>query len=300
MVFRCHNQNVDLQQRIARSAEGWSLAARAAFHGTRMASGALSGAAAGSGDSSGGGEEKGGEMTVAVHLRRGDVLQSKRVDTNRLVSFGACKAILRQVLSALGSGASSDVGSEQKRRVRVVFLVEGAPDAQHVMDYRLQQGQGQGQGHGRPAVSAVAVPKSVVDGTFQRDSGCIAGNNGFAKDANANVIANATVLPDGVPCQAEVLWKATPIEAFQAMCSADILISSLSSFPFAAAALCEPGPKVTVAMHFSQGYAGVPGGVVEAVAEAGGLPLWKEGGTTTLPGLASVLRRHLPQWGWES
>ncbi len=85
------------------------------------------------------------------------------------------------------------------------------------------------------------------------------------------------------------------------MCEADILVTSPSSFPFAAAILCRP--PVVLAVPFSQSYSdetregqglgqGLLPGVIPVVP-LGNVPLWSTNAQVDLPGLGEVLASRL-------
>lgn len=82
VIFTCHNKDVDFQKRFVKSIEGVEVPVRAAFRSAHAVYGPQhqhpSVEAA----------RKKGNLLVVAHIRRGDVLQSQRIDRDhRLVSF---------------------------------------------------------------------------------------------------------------------------------------------------------------------------------------------------------------------
>jgi hypothetical protein len=75
---------------------------------------------------------KGDSITVAVHMRRGDIVLNKvahQVEERRLVSFGTYKYILRQMLNVRAIGVNASLP------IRIFFLCEGSRDSVSVLEY---------------------------------------------------------------------------------------------------------------------------------------------------------------------
>lgn len=71
-----------------------------------------------------------GHIIIGVHIRRGDVTQSRRVDKeHRLASAGVYMDMLRTLVSYHTSR------HQNKPPISIFFLCEGSPDASHVLEF---------------------------------------------------------------------------------------------------------------------------------------------------------------------
>ena len=241
VVFRCHNEKEDFQRRFMKSIIGWEVPTRAVFrssydtykgyyqHDPMMQA------------------KRNGDLVVVCHMRRGDILQSRRIDKeHRLVNFAAYTSMLRAVVEVkMKSNKFKD------RKMSVFFLCEGAPDKNHVIDFNEMN----------PRQTFSVDLQSTLD-----------------QKSNCNQQTN---------CFGEAIVDSTFLSSFTAMCEADVLVSSLSSYPWSAAALCEP--PVTLAIPFSQSYDGIEG--VALVKPS--MQYWKKDVTVTVPHLEQVFARRL-------
>ena len=214
----CHNRFEDFQTRITNTISGYEWPARAAFlagyerHYLNHLSVDVASAL-----------EKG--VVVVVHIRRGDVLESKvtllslyvifthQFDAlcigqqvidmkHRLTSFSIYEQILRKLLAVRRDGPNPT------RPISIFLLAEGSSDGDSVLEYE-------------------------------------------EKDAHSHFMLNATsalldVCNATESCQQRVLYSLSFFEAYTAMCEADVLITSTSGFAWVAGALCTP--PMTVAL----------------------------------------------------
>lgn len=216
VVFRCHNEREDFQKRFLRSsAGGWGAVVRTVFRAAQ-AQGLQSGVTLR--DAYVPQEVRNarlaGHMVIVVHLRRGDILQSFRIDRNRLMSFSATLRVIRAILEA--KMHISAASAMRERPVSVFFLCEGAMDEHHVVEYSQTAHQ---------IMVQLDLRKTS---TFSEPSNCTAATR----------------------CSGRTLVGVDAMAALSAMCASDVLLTSPSSFPWVAAVLCEP--PVTLAVPASQ------------------------------------------------
>lgn len=192
-------------------------------------------------------------LIIVAHIRRGDVLQSRRIDRDhRLMSFGAYHNILRQVLVEIALVNSPKLASS----ISILLLCEGAKDERHVMEFDqniLKTGWSPGAKRTMYQLDAVAALSTVCNATF---------NN----------------------CSATVLHQADFLQSFSVMCLADVLILGTSGFSWPPAALCRPGLTIGRDHLFMdlQGF----DNIVPIVSAS----LWRDDVAIQLPHLASRLK----------
>ena len=309
VVFRCHNEKEPFNSRFAKSAYGWAVPARAAFQAAHTLHGqafydeyvpsAVRAAKA---------QDK---LVVVVHMRRGDVLQSKRIDPHRLMGFAAYNSVLRLLLNDLYPEASA-IGGESlalqrprlqrmlRNGIAIFFLCEGAGTEDQVLDVISVT----------EAAPAAAAAAARVKGEHRSSPSATSSVNSISNEALKSVAVNLSVPANFADpstctsyrrCQAHTLVDAGEkmLPSFSAMCVADILVTSPSSFPYAAAVLCTP--PVVIAVPFSQSYSderrdgqgqGLLPGVVPVLA-VGTAPLWSAHAQVDLPGLDKALTSRL-------
>jgi len=322
VIFRCHNEKEDFQTRIAKDSLGWAVPVRAAF----KAANSMSTSTAVTSASASGitnlhmytprsiqEAKRAGRLVVVVHVRRGDVIRppsdnrsrggGAKIDReHRLMSFGAYKSILRQLLhvkASLDTSTSSSDSVEtrsqklKKQPVSIFFLCEGAPNNHTVIDYDDQN---------------PSKPVIMVDLENRGSSGlreqiqCQREQD----QCRLQTLVEKTSSPAAAATSSGVDGDTSYLSAFSAMCVADILVTSLSSFPFVAASICEP--PVTLALPFSQGYTGIEGvvdlhpavsGKHGSRGGAGGSNLWRSSSEVEVPveKLKEVMLRRLPGAG---
>lgn len=131
VVFKCFNHEVDFQTRFVKSFDGVQLPVRAAFsasfkrHGPNHRHPLVDAA------------KKNNELVIVAHMRRGDILESRKIDKDhRLVSFGVYQSMFRELLKARMFYALNSTSSLQP--VHFFILCEGAPDKDHVVEYEVQ------------------------------------------------------------------------------------------------------------------------------------------------------------------
>ena len=129
VVFVCYNEHVDLQQRILRRTVDVINPLRAAFtagyhhnrdrYTKKLDQLSYKPKANRESDS----------IAVVVHMRRGDILQSKRVDRDhRLVSAEVYMNVLKYVINRFNKKNS-------KTKINIYILCEGAIDENHVVEF---------------------------------------------------------------------------------------------------------------------------------------------------------------------
>ena len=237
VVFECENRYEGFQSRVSKSLHGWERPVRAAFRASRGVTPPPSSATPTAYPGAMGPltwrheillpqpvrEAKGaGHLVVTLHMRRGDILRSNKVDKeHRLVSFPVFVEVIKRLLVAINETYSDAVSV---RGISVFLLCENSPDDAHIMEYSASNV------HRLEPVNAVKEMAEMA--------GCSATNH----------------------CSVKVLHNATYLPAFSAMCHSDILITAASGFSHAAAALCEP--PVTVGFPLSMDFMAIAGSVV--------------------------------------
>jgi hypothetical protein len=93
VVFRCHNKNEEFNGRYVKTSQGIQIPVRGAFqaafsrYGNEHIKTPIKIA------------RQADNLIVVIHIRRGDVLQSRRIDKDhRLVSFGVYEDMIRKIL----------------------------------------------------------------------------------------------------------------------------------------------------------------------------------------------------------
>jgi uncharacterized protein YydD (DUF2326 family) len=71
------------------------------------------------------------ETIISVHMRRGDVVSTSRVETRRLVSFGVYARIIQNILEVRGNSSTASV-----RPLKIYFLCEGAKNSDTVVEFQ--------------------------------------------------------------------------------------------------------------------------------------------------------------------
>lgn len=190
-------------------------------------------------------------IIVVAHIRRGDILQSRRIDRDhRLMSFAAYQNILQQVIIAL----QTKKNGPPPGGISVFFLCEGAQDEKHISEY----------------------DQSIQPWGFSADSK----RKIYQLDA---VAAIGSVCNRTTNCSATVLHKADFLQSFSAMCLSDILVMGTSGFGWPPAALCNPGLTIGVDSLFMN-FDGFHNIVALKPSSA---PLWHEKTRIELPNLSS-------------
>lgn len=181
-------------------------------------------------------------IIITVHIRRGDILwRGVRIDKNRLVSVYCYKTMMKQIfenrnrtIANITNNTASYTSQDEyatalrnaKRPIKIFFLCEGAEDESHVAEYAPWD----------------------LHATFPVD---------------VHELLHEFCNPS-LDCSALVLYNESNyggfLEAFSAMCEADILITSPSGYPFTASLFCEP--KITVAIKLGMDYSGINNVVV--------------------------------------
>ena len=220
-VFMCHNELEDFQNRLLHSLINITYITRAVFESGRARYGVLY-----QRKEITSARELNNSLILVLHMRRGDVLQSRRVDPHRLVSFGVYINILKQILLERMSyntdktrvrSNSGNAYWESYRPISIFILCEGAQDDRQIIEYN----------------------ENNPHRTYKRDA----------------VMDLAKECSSFSKCTLEVLWNASYLEAFHSMCTSDILVTSTSGFSWVASALCNP--PMTVGIKFSNDFEGI-------------------------------------------
>jgi len=193
-------------------------------------------------------------INVVVHIRRGDILASKRVDReHRLTSWHSYSVILRQILAALQKSGTT--------KVNIFILCEGAKDDAHIIEYDQ-------------SITAHGFPPGAARKLYPLDV--------RASLADVCVPSQPTPTPTpGLPCSVLVLHNTTSeLTSFLALCEAHILVSSTSGFSLPPSAICQP--PLTIALPFSLSWEGVANTIPVRLVKGA---LWKEDAVIELPGL---------------
>lgn len=196
-------------------------------------------------------------LIIVAHIRRGDVLQSRRIDRDhRLMSFGAYHTILRQVLALREATVSPP--NARKRGISIFLLCEDAKDDRHVSEYDQ-------------SIQKFGWPPDAKRTMYQLD----------AVTALSNV-CNASFNN----CSATVLHQATVLQSFTALCLADVVILGTSGFSWPPAALCRPGLTIGRDLLFMN-LAGFDN--VEPIMPHSA-PIWRDDVQINLPNLAYKMK----------
>lgn len=190
-------------------------------------------------------------VNVVVHIRRGDILTSRRVDReHRLTSWHSYRLILRLILAALREGGTA-------KQVAIFILCEGAKDAAHIVEYDQ-------------SITAYGFPAGAARKLYPLD----------VQASLADVCSPSLK----IPCSVRVLHDATSeLTSFLALCEAHVLVSSTSGFSLPPSAICQP--MLTVALPFSLSWVGIRNTIPVRLVSG---ELWKEDAVIELPGLANL------------
>jgi len=228
-------------------------------------------------------------VNIVVHIRRGDALDSEngRVDKDhRLIPYRMYQKILDALMKeAKHWNEREENNHDRKIYFNIFLLCEGSPNATHIRDfdkYSLHHINGNGNGNInnrlgiQPISRIVPVCKTDVDieaetkNTSRSEEDvkhiylCLPSSQHLpAPESDSEVKINSK--NDMDLARLRVLWNATDLNAFSAMCSADVLIGSPSAFSWSAAVLCDP-PMVIGVGNFDHDYEGVSNVVVTTVS----------------------------------
>ena len=190
-MFVCHNRFEDFSQRHVHTLGGYERAVRAAFRAgyekeyrtyllPKVASALDRG------------------IVAVLHLRRGDILESRVIDKNhRLTSFSILASTIKNIIAAR---EDAHKGATTALPISFFILAEGSKDSETVLEYDEDNPH-------------ILHPLNIT---------AILGD-----------VCNSTNM-----CIAEVLWEASFYESFTVMCEADILVTSTSGYAWVAGALC--------------------------------------------------------------
>ena len=126
VIFMCYNEHVDLQQRILRKVVNIIKPIRSAFkagyeHSKKQYLDKLYQLSSFETKDN----LQGDSLTIVTHIRRGDVLKSKRVDRDhRLVSASIYMTTLRYLINRFS-----------KKSIQIYILSEDAIDENHIVEY---------------------------------------------------------------------------------------------------------------------------------------------------------------------
>jgi len=197
VIFRCYNKNAPFYERVAKSITGVSNILHASFlsaykiYRRNHIHPLLKSA------------ESIDHLLIAVHIRRGDILRSKKiVRVHRLVSYYTYAQTIKILLAMRASNSITNA-----LPVKVFILCEDSIDNDTILEYN----------ENNP-------------------------NRDFKKinvSHDLSSVCSSTSTTSG-SCEVNVVWDADIYEAVTIMCEADILVTSTSGFAWAAAAFCSP------------------------------------------------------------
>lgn len=111
MVFVCQNEREDFQTRILHTISGVEVVTRTVFRSAYILNAHLYR------DDVLKKHRNEGKMIMVVHMRRGDVMKSKKIDMeHRVVSFGVYLSIIREILRVRFEHAQTQVVSNTVKR----------------------------------------------------------------------------------------------------------------------------------------------------------------------------------------